>query len=75
MRGWNEGEYEAIFRDNPPTEPYAPTVNECAALGRSLGRTSKAIHSQWDDGRSLILGHKNDAARGLRDYLARRGWL
>ena len=71
MRRWDERQYEALFRDNP-TEPRAPTADECAALGRSLGRTPKAIRSQWD-GRSLVLGHVNDAASGLRDYLVRRG--
>jgi hypothetical protein len=75
MRRWSEREYEALFRDSPPTEPRAPTTDDCAALSRSLGRTSKAIRSQWDDGRSLVLGHANDAASGLRDYLVRRGWL
>jgi len=75
VRRWSEREYEALFRDNPPTEPRAPSTGECAALGHSLGRTSDAIRSQWGDDRSLVLGHANDAARELRDYLVRRGWL
>jgi hypothetical protein len=75
MRRWDDSQYEVLFRDNPPTEPLAPTTDECAALGRSLGRTPKAIRSQWDDGRSLVLGQVNDAASGLRDYLMRRGCI
>jgi hypothetical protein len=75
MRRWDESQYEALFRNNPPTQPRAPTGDECAALARSLGRTSEAIRSQWDDGRSVVLGQVNDAASGLRDYLVQRGWL
>jgi len=75
MRTWTDAEYEAIFRDRQPTQPRALTDVECADLGRSLGRTPKAIRSQWDDGRSLVLRRANDASSGLRDYLVRRGWL
>jgi hypothetical protein len=75
MRRWSEREYETLFRDHPPTEPLAPIMDECVAIGRSLGRTPKGIRSQWDDGRSLVLGHANDAAGGLRAYLVRCGWL
>ena len=76
MANWNEQEYEVLFRDHPPTEAVAPTPDECAAIARALGTHSqKAVASQWDDGRSLVLGHTTDAARPLRDYLVRRGWL
>jgi hypothetical protein len=69
MRRWDERQYDVLFGDHPPTEPQAPTADECAVLGRSLGRSSEAIRSQWDDGRSLVLGHATDASSGLRDYL------
>jgi hypothetical protein len=75
MRRWSEPEYEGIFRAHPPTQPHAPSQAECEQLGEDLDRSWKAIYSQWDDGRSLVLGQTTAASSGLRDYLVRRGWL
>ena len=75
MERWSDDDYEAIFLGNPPTAAEAPSAPDCDRLGYALGRSPGAIRSQWDDGRSLVLGHANDAAAPLRDYLVRRGWL
>ncbi len=75
MHPWTDAEYEALFRDHPPTQPTAPTSAECAELGRTLGRSKGAIQAQWNDGRSLVLGNATAASRPLRDYMVRRGWL
>jgi hypothetical protein len=75
VRRWTETEYERLFREHSPTEPHAPSRDECAAIGASLRRTPGAIQGQWDDGRSVVLGQTTAASSGLRDYLVRRGWL
>jgi hypothetical protein len=75
MPTWDESKYEILFRDRPPTQPSAPTREECELLGRQLGFSPGAITAQWDDGRSAILHQKSAASRRLRDYLVRRGWL
>ena len=71
----DEAEYEAIFRDHPPTQPTPPARSECESLAAQFGRSPEAISAQWDDGRSLVLGQKTAASARLADYLARRGWL
>ena len=75
MRRWSESEYELLFRNHPPTDRHAPTATECAGIGSSIGRTAGAIASQWDDGRSLVLGQRNAASAGLAAWLSLRGWL
>jgi hypothetical protein len=75
MRRWTESEYRELFREHPPTDARCPAAGECTALGSSLNRTSGAIRSQWNDGRSAVLGQRSAASGGLRDYLVRRGWL
>jgi hypothetical protein len=75
MAAWNEGEYDVLFRAHPPTNAAAPSPGQCAAIARSLRtHSSAAILSQWQDGRSIVLGHTGAASRRLRDYIARRGW-
>jgi hypothetical protein len=75
MTAWRRSEYDRLFREHPPTEPTAPNRAEAESIGNELGRTWGGIKSQWDDGRSLILGTKTDASLALRDYLRGRGWL
>ena len=75
MDGWSDDDYELIFRAYPPTETEAPLAEECNRLGLALGRSAGAVLAQWNDGRSLVLGHANDASGPLRDYFLRRGWL
>jgi hypothetical protein len=75
VRRWTEAEYEELFREHPPTEAACPTRDESVAMGAGLRRSPGAIKAQWNDGRSLVLGHVSAASVGLRDYLVRRGWL
>ena len=75
VQAWTEAEYEAIFRDHPPTQPTPPARSECESLAAQFGRSPEAISAHWDDGRSLVLGQKTAASARLADYLARRGWL
>jgi len=75
MDGWSDDDYELLFGGYPPTERDAPLAEDCHRLGLALGRSSGAVLAQWNDGRSLVLGHTNDASAGLRDFLVRRGWL
>jgi len=75
MRSWEIREYELLFRDRPPTQPTAPTTEECDALGARLGRSRGAVKAQWDDARSVVLCHKSAASAALRDYVRSRGWV
>jgi hypothetical protein len=75
MAGWENREYDVLFANHPPTEPTAPTADECDALGAQLDRSRGAILAQWDDARSLILGQKSAASEQLGDYVRARGWL
>jgi hypothetical protein len=74
MRRWTTNEYDVLFADHPPTEPRAPTRDECEGLARRLDRTRMAIYAQWSDARSHILGHVNASSRQLREYIDARGW-
>ena len=74
-RGWEIRDYELLFRDRRPTQPTAPTVEECEALGARLDRSRGAVKAQWDDARELVLGSKSAASEALRDYVRSRGWL
>jgi hypothetical protein len=74
MRGWTTDEYDVLFEHHPPTQPTAPTREECEALGRRLGRSRLAIYAQWSDARSHVLRHANASSRQLRRYIDARGW-
>jgi len=74
MRRWSEAEYEILFRHHIPTNPQAPNLAECRSIARSVRRTPDAVLSQWDDARSVVLGHDIPLSRSLVDYVTRRGW-
>jgi hypothetical protein len=74
MRRWSEAEYEILFRGHPPTAGRAPDLAECRVIARAIRRTPDAVLSQWNDGRSVVLGHDIPQSRSLIDYVTRRGW-
>lgn len=71
---WAEADYERLFRDHPPTEPYAPTGTELARIAQDIGCSEGAAAAQWDDGRSSLLGHRGATSVALATYLRARGW-
>ncbi len=75
MAGWTIADYDVLFENHPPTQPTAPTTAEGEALGLRIGCSGKAAVSQWNDGRSVVLGHRSDASQKLKDYVRSRGWL
>jgi hypothetical protein len=75
MRRWSEAEYEVLFRNHPPNDHRAPDLAECRTIARAVRRTPDAVLSQWNDARSIVLGHTHDASRLLADYVRRRGWM
>jgi hypothetical protein len=73
-RGWEEWEYEELFRDDPPTSPTAPDAATCERLARRLDRSTGAVRAQWQDARTMVLGTEGPGSEQLRSYLGRRGW-
>jgi hypothetical protein len=74
MRRWSEAEYDVLFRSHPPTDHRAPDLAESRAIARGIQRTPDAVLSQWNDARSVVLGHDMSISRSLVDYIKRRGW-
>jgi len=74
MVSWQIRDYDVLFGDHPPTEPTAPTAQQCDRLGLTLGRSRGAALSQWGDARSVVLGNRSAASQPLCDYLRNRGW-
>jgi hypothetical protein len=74
MRRWSEAEYDVLFRRHPASDHRAPDLAECRAVARVIQRTPDAVLSQWNDARSVVLGHNMPVTRSLIDYVKRRGW-
>jgi len=74
-RPWAIDEYEALFRNNPPTEPAAPTGQVLTSTAQLLGRSPGAVAAQWVDVRSAVINSRTAASSQLIGYLRRPGWI
>jgi hypothetical protein len=74
-RPWTIREYEALFRENPPTKPQQSAGQTLANLAKDLKRNPGVVSAQWADARSAVLSSETEASAQLIGYLRREGLI